>query len=106
MKEMGLVVYNVIFKKKLETAPLSEILDKYLPANKKIDFMSVDVEGLDLNVLKSNDWSKYTPEIILVEILDCSLNEVENSDIASYLKQFGYYIYAKCINTAIFKLGE
>jgi hypothetical protein len=33
----------------------------------QIDFMNIDVEGLDLEVLKSNNVNKYIPEYILVE---------------------------------------
>ena len=96
--------YKIIFEEELETAPLSEILDKYLPVGQEIDFMSIDVEGFDFKVLKSNNWVKYTPTIILIEILESSLDEIESSEIAIFLKQFGYCIYAKCINTVFFKL--
>lgn len=103
-KRNGLDSYKIISKEKLETAPLSKILDTYLPVNQSIDFMSIDVEGLDFNVLKSNNWNIYRPKIILIEILDSSLDEIETSEIASFLKQFDYCIYAKCFNTVFFKL--
>jgi len=35
---------------------LDEILEKYLPKDQKIDFLSIDVEGMDLNVLRSNNF--------------------------------------------------
>ena len=47
---------------------LSSILDDYVPAGTEIDFLSVDVEGFDLNVLRSNDWSKHKPRFVVVEI--------------------------------------
>jgi len=34
---------------------------------KEIDFMSVDTEGYDYEVLQSNDWSKYKPIVLCVE---------------------------------------
>ena len=45
---------------------LGSILDKYL-YGRKIDFMSIDVEGFEIPVLESNDWNKYRPSIILIE---------------------------------------
>lgn len=33
----------------------------------KIDFMKVDVEGLEYEVLKGNDWKKYRPAVICIE---------------------------------------
>lgn len=32
-----------------------------------IDFMKVDVEGLEYEVLESNDWKRYRPEVICIE---------------------------------------
>jgi FkbM family methyltransferase len=94
--------YHVIFEKDIETSTLEEILDNALPKNKYIDFLSIDVEGLDFMVLKSNNFEKYKPKVILIEILDSILSDIEQSDIAKYLKKFNYTIYAKAVNTVIF----
>lgn len=83
--------------------PLSYVLDRYLPQGQDIDFMSIDVEGLDLEVLKSNEWSKYRPKFVLTEILGSSLHEIENSEIGQFLSDVGYIIYAKCMSTVFFK---
>lgn len=95
--------YKVIFEIELETSTLEEILDQHMPKNQIIDFLSIDVEGLDFTVLKSNNWAKYAPEVILIEILESTLDELVKNEITIFLKQFGYIIYAKCLNTVIFK---
>jgi len=95
--------YNVIKTIDLQTRTLESILDEFLPQNKTIDFLSVDVEGLDLEVLKSNNWKKYKPEYILVEILDSSLSELHSNEINKFMKSHGYKIYAKAVNTVIYK---
>ncbi|WP_199769589.1 FkbM family methyltransferase [Helicobacter pametensis] len=61
--------YQLIHTYTMETKPLNQILDKHLSPNQQIDFMSIDVEGLDLEVLETNDWIKYRPKILLVEAL-------------------------------------
>jgi len=94
--------YHVIFEKDIETLTLKEILDDNLPKNQEIDFLSIDVEGLDFMVLKSNDFTKYKPKVILVEILGSSLKDIEDNEITKYLKQYDYSIYAKAVNTVIF----
>jgi len=63
---------NIISTATIITKKLEEILDTSLPVNQVIDFMSIDVEGLDLEVLKLNNWDKYDPRIILSEILTAS----------------------------------
>lgn len=46
---------KILFEKKIKAYPLAQILDKYLPAQQKIDFLTIDAEGLDLMVLQSNN---------------------------------------------------
>ena len=85
----------------VDVLPLGEILDNHLQ-DTNIDFMSIDVEGLDLEVLKSNDWKKYRPSIVLVEILNSSLHELKNNVIVKYMDENGYALYAKQVNTVFF----
>lgn len=50
----------------------------------KIDFLSIDTEGTELDVLKGFDINKWQPRLIMVE------NNYNDSDIEEYLIQFGY----------------
>ncbi len=90
--------------KKLSTKPLSEVLDNYLPAEKEIDFFSIDVEGLDYDVLISNNWNKYKPKIIAVEIAYQTVDEILKHRVSILLGGYGYSLFAKTYNTCIFKL--
>ena len=94
--------YSIEFTHDIETCTLEEILDKNLPKNQEIDFLSIDVEGLDFEVLKSNNFEKYRPKIILIEILNSSLNNIQKSKVSIYLKSIDYHVYAKSINTVVF----
>jgi len=94
--------YFIKFTRDIETTTLEDILDRNLPRNQDIDFLSVDVEGLDLMVLRSNNFEKYKPKIVLIEILGNSFSEIENNKIADYLRQYGYFIFAKTVNTVFF----
>jgi len=77
----GLSTFSESLKKQYEASPdyftedykdysvkvytLSDIFAKYNV--KHISFMKIDVEGYEHNVLESNDWTKYRPEIICIE---------------------------------------
>lgn len=97
---------RIISKIMLKTQTLEEILDNYLPPKQTIDFLSIDVEGFDLNVLQSNNWAKYRPKVILVEALPHKFYETTKDSIYNYLKAQGYSFYAKTVNTHIFKLNS
>ena len=88
---------------KVDVVPLHEVLDQYMPSGQSIDFMSVDVEGLDLQVLKSNDWKRYRPTYVLAEALGSSFDEVEKSEVGQFMLEKGYSLYAKCVNTVFFR---
>jgi FkbM family methyltransferase len=90
----------------LPTRRLSSILEEYLPAGQKIDFMSIDVEGLDLEVLQSNNWEKYRPSYILAELHQVDIAHITESAIYSFLLGRGYKLVSVVNVTLIFKLVE
>jgi FkbM family methyltransferase len=91
------------FETVVRTHTLAEILHAHKPDDRPIQFLSVDVEGLDLEVLESNDWKKYVPNVILCE--DLTLRNVEcgsRSDVWAFLRARGYGLVAKCVHTLVF----
>lgn len=96
------IKYRITKEIEIETFPLSQIFDKYLPAGKNIDFMTIDVEGLDLMVLQSNNWDKYKPEYILVEDA-INMKRLQDSEVFSYLESKGYDLVSKTFRTLFFK---
>lgn len=95
--------HKILFKKIIETKTLAEILNKYMPKKRQIDFMTIDVEGLDYQVLKSNDWKKFAPKFILIEILHENISQVFDSKIFRFLRSKKYEFVAKTDNTIIFR---
>jgi len=97
--------YKIVAETQLKTQTLAEVLDKYLPPKQTIDFLSIDVEGLDYQVMSSNNWDKYKPKVILVEDLELSsLKNINTSKVCLFLEQRGYVLLAKTMRTLIFKL--
>ncbi|PBJ13856.1 FkbM family methyltransferase [Flavobacterium sp. ACN6] len=75
---------------------LEKILDKNIKPNERLDFFDIDVEGFDLEVLKTNNWIKYRPKIVLIET-NFSLKEDLNSEIVKYLESKDYKVVGKSI---------
>ena len=95
----GIYQLNQIIK--LTVVPLSEILAKH-QIFKQVDFMNIDVEGLDLEVLKGCDWDTFHPKIIAVEIRDFNINNPNESYTYTFLISKGYKLFAKTFNTVMF----
>jgi FkbM family methyltransferase len=98
--------YAIVKEVKIMTLPLAQLLDQYVPAGTKIDLLTIDVEGLDYDVLRSNDWSRYAPEFILVECLEHSTpNHAGTDPVAQLLAEHHYAIVARTMNTVFFRLA-
>ena len=94
--------YQITSEVDLRPRPLASLLDEFLPHGMAIDLMSVDVEGLDLDVLRSNDWGRYRPKLLLVEVLHTELADLERHEIVRFLRDRNYRPIAKLYNTVVF----
>ena len=65
--------------KKIKTNTLNNIFDSLIINENKIDLLSVDVEGHEMDVFYGLDFEKYSPDVIVVEFLDLSLSKIEIS---------------------------
>jgi FkbM family methyltransferase len=82
---------------------LRDVLDQHLKVDQRIDFLNIDVEGLDIQVLRSNDWKRYRPSYVLAEALGMrDVDQVLNSELHAYMVSQGYSLFAKCVNTLFF----
>jgi len=64
-------------KRIINLKPLSEIFEENNLS--KVDFISLDVEGSEHGVLKSNDWTKFKADVLCIE--GCGYG---------YLRKYGY----------------
>lgn len=66
------------------------------------NFISIDVEGLDLEILKSLDFNRFRPDVFCVETISFSISNTEEklNDVSDFLHSKGYFTYADThINT-------
>ena len=76
-----------IKEKKIKSLKLNSILNQSKFKNRQIDFLNIDVEGADFEVLKSLDFTIYEPKIICIEIMEKNIFE---SEIYNFLKDLNY----------------
>jgi len=82
----------------IKTERMTDILDNYLPKNQVIHFLSLDVEGFELEVLLSNNWESYRPKIILVESLKLKTKKM----LIDFFDRIDYSIIAQTVNNLYF----
>lgn len=93
--------YNCIDKENIECLTLNEIFFKYR-RNRSIDFLNIDTEGTELEILKTNDWKKFRPKVIICEILDQNIQTILKHKTTKYLINRGYVVFAKMFHGVVF----
>ncbi len=90
---------NGFESKSIKSNSLNMIIKGSRFKKKKIDFLNIDVEGSELNVLKSLDFIKYKPKLICIEIhnheemYNKSLDYLKRNKVYKFLIKKGYKIF-------------
>lgn len=78
---------------------LCQIWSEYVPYDQDVHFLKVDVEGYEGTVLKSNDWEKNRPWIVVIEATLPLSQEENHSDWEGLLLDNQYcFVYADGLN--------
>ncbi len=98
--------YRIIDTLQIPVVTLKQILDEHLPGGTQIDFMTIDAEGFDHEIISSNDWNRYRPRVVLVELLNTDIQNLETHPTAQILYRQNYRVMAKTFNTYFFIANE
>ena len=97
--------YNIFYKSvvKIKKTDLKNFFDTLIQDYlNKINFLNLDIEGSETEILKRVDWKEFKPKIICVEIINNDINKIKNSEIYKILISEGYEIFSKLFNSVIF----
>ena len=72
---------------------LEKILDSSLTSSQNIDFLSLDTEGYELNILKGLNLDKYRPNYLLIEVYTKDYDE-----IIAFLREKNYSLSSNFSN--------
>jgi len=94
--------YRIAERVEVAVRRLDDLLMEYLPAGQAIDFLTIDVEVKDQEVLESNDWDRFRPRFILAETLRTDMLHLADCSVVQFLTSLGYKPVAKADNTTFF----
>ncbi len=93
--------WNVVNERKVVTKTLTDLLDEH-QISQPIDFLSIDVEGHDLQVLRSLDFSKYRPSLIIVEMHGFDMEQPTDNEVYNFMHTQGYKLSAYAVFNGYF----
>ena len=87
--EFALTKTELVKQIRIEKHPLQRILENHLSSDQldELAFFTIDVEGIELEVLGTNNWKVYRPLLVLVE----ALNDKKLVAISDFLAQVGCF---------------
>ena len=77
----------------VKVSRLDTILDEYLRGG-MLELLLIDAEGYDLEILDSNNFLKYRPRVILIEVMTASAQGLTNDPVVQHLRDFGYELFS------------
>jgi FkbM family methyltransferase len=87
--------WQLVERRTIPVRTLASVLGEHASLAREIGFMSVDVEGFDLCVLRSNDWERFRPRFVMAESLEAHLSNIERCPIHALMTSLEYEIVAK-----------
>ncbi len=102
-KDTGQSKYQLLETIKVSVKTVEEVLNEYASGIMP-DLLTIDVEGLDYQILQSIDFSVYRPKVICVEISEHSPTGrgARITQLASLIESLGYFEYATTNLNSIF----
>lgn len=85
---------------KMPLVNVNDVLAQHF-GGKTPDFFSIDVEGLDLAILKSLNWAKHRPKVICVETLSVGTTQ-DLPETGKFLTEKGYVVRGSTFVNTIF----
>jgi len=101
LKFRDLTLKNFKFKE-VKVSTFKNLIKKTKYYKKRIDFLNIDCEGSDYDVLKSVDIKMYKPKIICIEINVLLKKSIKKSLIYKYLYKNNYELKKSFLNSHIF----
>ena len=101
-EKMKFLFSKNIIKKKIQTLTFAEMIKNHKIIINNIDFLNIDTEGSDFNILKSINIQKYKPKLICIEISQFT-KRVDEKKILNYLKSNNYKFIHKTSISSFFK---
>ena len=95
---------EVLDERQAETKTLAQIIEGSPFAGRQIDVLSIDAEGMDERILKSVNFDRHSPKVILIENYHRDIGEIIETETYRLLNAKGYALRSWAFYTLIFVL--
>lgn len=87
---------------RVDVHPLGDLVAAHLPPDQVVDYLNIDIEGLDLEALETYDFDRFAPKVITIELHDLDLLSTADNTVVRFLTTRGYRLHSYIAITALF----
>ena len=89
--------------KKIKMIPVNKVLGEYFNITSP-DFISIDAEGVDFDIIRSLDFTRYPPKVICIETINYTPDGTgtKRFSLCRFIEAAGYFEYANTNINSIF----
>jgi FkbM family methyltransferase len=91
---------------KIQVRTINDLLTTHLPAGQRIDYLNIDIEGLDREVVAQMDFVRFRPRVLSVELHGLSIVDSAGDPTVALLRGAGYELVSVCVATFFFVLRD
>lgn len=83
--------------------PVESLLSEHVPPGTSVDYLNIDVELMEHEILSAWDFSRWTPRIIAIEIHGGpDVSDIATTAVARLLANRGYVFFSRLWHSSIF----
>jgi len=94
--------WQLLGTSRVRVRPLNDIVAEHLPPGQAIDYLNIDLEGLDGAVLQGFDFARYRPRMLTIELHEADKLAMGSDENVAFLVRHGYRLVAINVVTFVF----
>lgn len=94
--------WRLVETRQVTVRPINDILAEHVPPGVAIDYMNIDVEGMDRELVESLDFARFSPSVLAVEMHDADKLNLSADPTVAHLLAQDYGLEAVCGVTFVF----
>jgi FkbM family methyltransferase len=97
LKKMGAEIRREI---EIPVIRMQDLFEEHFKTQ-TVDFCSIDTEGMDLAILRGNDWNRFRPRVLCVEVSATCPGDQQPESVEEFLQSVGYRKHTQTLDFGV-----
>lgn len=85
---------DVVGEEVVPALSLNDVFERHVPDGVRVNYLSVDIEGYDIEAMLAFDLARYRPDVVCLELYRPDMLALGENVAVKYMSEHGYQLYA------------